>query len=151
MSLKNIPSDISIEIFKYLDISDLNSLHKTNKSMNYDIEKYSKQKFKNSWFNILKDKKCIHCKNLCDENNKICDECLCDTCWKCFNKVGNENLSVNYFTDELLNSNEEYLIICCTNGCKFNCCICKKKLNQYDVTIDTKKHKTYCSQCFNQN
>jgi len=142
MSINKISSDLSFEIFKYLNIQDLDNLHKINKCFNFDIEKYSKTFFKNSWSYILNEKTCIHCKNLCSENN-LCEDCLCDTCWKCFKKVGNEYL----FVENFKSNNEIYPIFACINGCTFTCNKCNKTFSENLISIDTNKCKNYCNHC----
>ena len=103
MSLTSYPSDLNIEIFKYLEFEDLLNLYKTNKTIIKDIEEYSLITFKKSFKQLYKDYKCLHCNNLCDSIKfKICDYCALDTCWFCYNKVGNENLYFYYHYDSEL-------------------------------------------------
>lgn len=150
MDLSSISNDLVLEMFKFLDIQDLESLYKTNKTLNYDVEKYSNQKFKQSWTEVLKQKKCIHCNNLCEnEYDKICENCTCDTCWNCFSKVGSENLCIDNCTN--VSTCEEYTIFTCIDKCKFNCSVCKKTFNKNNITIDTKTYKKYCNLCFNHS
>lgn len=151
MSLTLNSNEINFEIFKYLDLNELKQLYDSNKILQYDIEKYSKHFFKKTWMQILKEKKCIHCFKLSDD--KICDNCISDTCWKCFNKVGCDNLHIDYIDNldildiKTVNKHSDP-ILCCINECKFNCNICKKKLNKSLIYSDNINYKTYCINCY---
>lgn len=103
MSLTSYPSELNVEIFKYLNFEELINLYKTNKTIIKDIEKYSQITYKKSFKQVYKEKKCLHCTNICHSLEfKICDNCACDTCWFCYNKVGNENLYFSYQYDNKL-------------------------------------------------
>lgn len=136
MSLVQYPSDLNIEMFKYLNFEDLLNLYKTNKNIIKDIEKYCQITYKKSFKQVYIDNKCLHCNNLHNNNLnfKICDNCACDTCWICFNKVGNINLWVVSIFN--LKDNRYDLMYNCIDSCKYKCIKCKKIYkNKNDITI----------------
>lgn len=131
MSLTKCPSDLNVEIFKYLNFEDILNLYKTNKIIINDIEKYCQIIYKKSFKQVYKDLKCLHCNNLSDNIEfKICDNCACDTCWFCFNKVGSINLLfVNILNLKYNRYDLEYK---CFGECKYKCVKCKKIYNRKD-------------------
>lgn len=144
MSIVTISSDINLEIFKYLKLDDLISLYKTNKTLVQDIEKYCKNIYKKTFHQVIDDYKCIHCNNICEnENFKICDNCTCDTCWNCFNKVGSEYMCLKFDKDE---NDRYYPYYGCINKCMYKCDKCKKSYNKKNVIIN--KCKIVCLNCF---
>lgn len=139
MSLILNSSDINIQTFEYLNFEELLNLYKTNnKILIKDIEKYTFLKYKKSFKKLYLDNKCLHCNNLCDNVKfKLCDTCVCDTCWNCYNKVGSVNLctrkkrqSINLFQENFFYQIE------CINACIFNCSSCHRNYNKNDVLID---------------
>ena len=144
MSLTKNSSDINFEIFNYLTFEELLNLYKTNKTLLSDIEKYSIIKYKKSFKQLYFDNKCLHCNNLCDNVNfKICDYCSIDVCWKCFSKVGSENLRFIYSWDFFLN--RTILLPVCIGQCVYKCYKCKCVYNKKDVVI--KNYKSICVCC----
>ena len=131
MSLTKYPSELNIEIFKFLNFEDILNLYKTNKTIINDIEKYCHLIYKKSFKQVYMDLKCLHCNNLSDNTEfKICDNCACDTCWFCFNKVGNLNLwFMSHFN---LKDNRYDLLYKCFGNCKYKCVKCKKIYNRKD-------------------
>ena len=106
-------NDVNMEIFKYLQIEDLLRLYNTNKTLNYDVEKYSKINYNMSFQELLEKYKCLHCHNICETSNfKLCDNCVCDTCWNCFDKIGSDKLIINSIYEK---SGNNYLYFCCAN------------------------------------
>lgn len=131
MSLTQYPTDLNIEIFKYLNFEDIINLYKTNKTIK-DIEKYCQITYKKSFKQVYKDNKCLHCNNLHNNslNFKICDNCACDTCWFCFQNVGNMNLwFMSHFN---IKDNRYDLIYKCFGECKYKCVKCKKIYDRKD-------------------
>jgi hypothetical protein len=138
MSLILNSSDINIQIFDLLNFGELLNLYKTNnKILIIDIEKYTFLKYKKSFKKLYLDNKCLHCNNLCDNVKfKLCDICVYDTCWKCYNKVGSVNLCTRK-KHQLKNFQENiFYQIECINKCIFNCRLCHRSYNKNDVIID---------------
>jgi len=136
--------DLNIEIFKFLDIFDLKNLHNTNKNFNISINKFSILNYKKSWKQIIIDSSCIHCNNICI-THRLCDNCIFDSCWKCFRKIGNENLmteSIYYPSNR-----EYYSIMTCIDGCQYICNICKFNFNFNNVLINEKNCSIICKYC----
>ena len=145
MSLISNPNDINNEIFSYLTFAELSSLYQTNKIINKDIDKFCYKKYKKSFKQLYIDNKCLHCNNLVDNINfKICDNCTLDTCWTCYNKVGNLNL---WFMTNWDSSNSIwYPSYKCFGNCIYKCQKCNRKYNnKNDIIID--KCLTKCITC----
>jgi hypothetical protein len=145
MSLEKYPSEINIEIIKYLNFEDILNLYNTNKTILKDVDKYYQITYKKSFKQLCKDNKCLHCNNLCDQTNfKICDKCSVDTCWTCFNKVGNINL---WFMSKFnLIDNRYDLVYKCFGDCKYKCVNCKRIYN-YKNDIKIVNCITTCIAC----
>jgi len=112
MSLVKNSNDVNMEIFKYLKISDLLHVYTTNKTLRYDVEKYSTINYNISFRELLLKYKCVHCNNICETSNfKLCDNCTCDTCWNCFDKKGSDKLIIN----SIYKKSGNYYYFCCEN------------------------------------
>ena len=145
MSLTQYPSDVNVEMLKYLTFEDILNLYKTNKTIIKDIEKYCQITYKKSFKELYKDNKCLHCNNLCDNIQfKICDNCACDTCWFCFQKVGNINLW--FMSSSNLLDKRYDLVYKCFGECNYKCVKCKKIYNKKD-DIKITNCITTCTAC----
>lgn len=109
--------DINYLIFNFLDVNDLVSLFSTCKSIKYDIENYSVKIKKQIFKKLLEKHKCINCPTISYNIFELCDECVMDTCWKCYNRTGNELLA-SY------NTKKNYTILKCIYECKYKCSNC---------------------------
>lgn len=145
MSLVKNSTDINIQIFTYLTIEDLLNMYKTNKTILRDIELYTKIKYKKSFKQLYFENKCLHCNNLCDNIDfKICNSCITDTCWTCYNKVGNLNLY--FMTNWDFSLNSWYPTYKCINKCIYKCKKCKKNYTNKNY-INIKNSIINCSTC----
>lgn len=149
MSFITNSSDINIEIFTYLTFEELLNMYKTNKTILKDIEKFTQIKYKKTFKQLYFENKCLHCNNLCDNIEfKICDNCVTDTCWTCYNKVGNINLFlVTNFDNSLKTWYPSYK---CFRKCTYKCKNCKKKYSsKSDVIINQSIVKCISCHCLN--
>ena len=145
MSFVNNSSDINMEIFIYLTFEELLNMYKTNKTIIKDNEKYTQIKYKKSFKQLYLENKCLHCNNFCDNINfKVCDNCAADTCWTCYNKVGNTNL---YFISQFdISLKIWYPSYKCFNKCVYKCKKCKRNYN-HESNIIIKQSVVTCFAC----
>jgi hypothetical protein len=127
--------DINYIIFEYLDINELVNIMLTCKILKYDIENYSVKIKKQIFKYLLNTYKCINCPSVSyNISNNLCDNCVMDTCWKCYTKPGNEFLKT-------YNTKYNYTILKCIYGCKYRCSECNLF---YTKKEHIKKHKKIC-------
>lgn len=133
--------DVNYLVFDYLDLVDLLNIFLTCKSLKYDVEKYSVNIKKQTFRNLLNMYKCINCPIVSYNISRICNHCIMDTCWKCYNKIGSEYLTPH-------NTKNNYIVLKCINECKYKCSNCnlfyKKK---YIKKEDVYKIKFICVFC----
>lgn len=144
MYISLLPNDLISEILKFLEISEIRSLHLTSVSLNKDVEKYSIQIKKMSFNDLIKKYICLHCNNIHDY--KICNNCITDTCWNCFRKIGQENLKV-------VNCNIDgyySLIFLCIRNCKYKCKNCLSFYKKEYIWKNEKDFTFVCYFCINK-
>lgn len=137
--MNTLCKDLTCEIFKYLKYNELEKTNIVNKSFYNDVSFFCNVYKKNTLKMLLHDKKCYNCENQCDTRYfKLCDQCVMDSCWKCYNKIGSINLHVNHNNDNIE----------CIKQCKFKCYSCKVFVNKY---YKDKLNDIYCVICYDRN
>jgi len=136
--------DVNYIVFNYLDIRDLINLLSTCKSLKYDVEKYSLKIKKQIFKEFLNQYKCINCPSISYSISKICDNCVMDTCWECYNKTGNELLTPYNIVDDCI-------VLKCFYECKYKCSNCNLYYKKNYIKKDDEKYKIICIFCENKN
>lgn len=133
--------DVNYLVFDCLDIMDLLNLFLTCKTLKYDVEKYSVNIKKQIFRKLLNYYKCINCPSISYSISNICDNCIMDTCWECYNKSGSEFLSSCNTVDN------NYLILKCIDDCKYKCCNCNFFYKKNYIKKYEDKYKIICIFC----
>lgn len=151
MSLPLMPYDVTASICGFLDVGDLDSVHRTSKECQYNVELVSSQELGFDSFDELKATyECRKCLSSSFVNEDICKQCYDNMCEKCF--TVRHNKDANDRVVRIPGCDHGDLNCCfkrvCIDECNYVCSLCYNESPFAEsFLVCTRKMEHVCQEC----